>query len=113
MRCLCRFVYLAAHFKNFDVPDILPFSARHVPDSTVPMVMVVPTHKSLHPTPGVFEQFNSAGRIVQPVLDDAEQSLRVGVIVADMRAAAGSGNTQVLQLGSQCEGFLRRPVMTP
>ncbi len=55
---------------------------RHKPNPTVPVLRVVPSHKPLHPRPGLFQIFKPLARIRWRVLERAKQGLRVRVVIA-------------------------------
>ena len=77
---------------------------RHEPDGTVAVPVVVPVHECTGPAAGLFLAAEGPPGVIRPVLDRAEQRLRVGVVVAHPRPGEGSEDSQLLQTALECGG---------
>jgi len=73
---------LATNFNGFSAVALI---GRHEPDAAVAVLVVVPVHERQYPGAGLLHAAEWASGVVRPILDRAEQRLRVGVVVADPR----------------------------
>ena len=65
----------------------MAFSWRDEPDATVPMRFVVPAHEGMHPFPRRLPAFKGFGWVGWRVFQGSEQTLGVGVVIADRGTA--------------------------
>jgi hypothetical protein len=77
---------------------------RHEPDGTMAVPVVVLVHECTGPAAGRLLPAEGPPGVIRPVLDRAEQRLRVGVVIARPRPGEGSEDSQLLQMALECGG---------
>ena len=75
---------------------IMHLFGRHQRDTAVAMFFVIPGEKVLAESPAILDGTESLGEL-RTVLERSELGFRIGVVIADMRAAVGFGHPQVSQ----------------
>src|SRR5687767_4421561 len=94
------FVDLDTRREDRPIRPAMTFRGAHELQIAMLVLMVVPTHELERPGAGSLQVAEHA-RILRSVLAGPEQTLRVGVVVAHARAAVGSIDAELLQLGDE------------
>lgn len=77
----------------------------------MPVLFVIPGHKSLYPFPGRIQAGKALSRPLGAVLQGAKQRLRVRIIIADPWPTPRGCNPKLNHLAQQCAGLHRYPIV--
>src|SRR6185437_1999811 len=105
------FVQPLAPSQDLSFSTVVTLIRGHVPDSTVPMLPVVPSGEARHPTLRTGEAVKGQPRIGRRVFEGAEQCFGVRIVIRDVRSAEGRYDPEPLQRCDEGTGAHRFAVV--
>ena len=82
-----RMINISTFLENLSVLSIVPLAGRDISDGTMPVFIIIPVDKELHPASGQFKSFKTFGRIVRTILACTKQRFGIRIVIADTGAA--------------------------
>ena len=78
-----RMINISTFLEDLSVLSIVPLAGRDISDGTMPVFIIIPVDKALHPASGQFKGLKAFGRIARTILARTEQRFGIWIVIAD------------------------------